>query len=152
MKKLIIAGFAIAMCLAVFSSNAMSAEKAAEFGARLGFINCSGCDGSLLIGADYFIPVAEKDELDVRLTFASVDVFDIWSLSGNYIYNLPREAGASGSWYAGAGLGVMRFSSKTKIGGNLMGGYKFENNISAEASYTRVDAENFWGISLGYRF
>jgi hypothetical protein len=156
MKKLIFAGLAIAMCIGVFSGRVVSADKTDAFGARLGYINCSGCDGAFQIGADYFTPVTEKDDLDVRLNVASEDRFDIWSLSGNYIYNFPVQKGASGSWYAGAGLGLIKFSgnssSKTKGGVNIMGGYKFTKNVSVEAIYTFISTRDVYGINIGYRF
>jgi opacity protein-like surface antigen len=159
-KKLAVAGCVITMCLAVFSSKAMTAENTAEFGARLGLVNCSGCDGSFQIGADYYIPLTDKDEADIRLTFSSEKHFDIWSLSGNYIYNLQREEGAPGNWYAGAGPALTRISmdifgdssSSTKFGLNIMGGYKFDNRMSAEIIYTWADSHDFYGINVGYRF
>ena len=60
----------------------------------------------------------------------------------------------------GAGLGVTRFSmnifgiskSETKIAVNVLGGYKFKNNVSAEAIYSWVDMDDFYGINVGYRF
>lgn len=160
MKKIIIAGLAIAMCMGVFSGKALSAAKSPEFGARLGLVHCSGCNGSLQIGGDYFIPVTDKDDVDVRLTYSSESSVDILSLSGNYIYNLPMQAKQTGNWYVGAGLGVTRLStdifgasrSTTKLGLNLMGGYKFSNKVSAEATYTGISGDDFFGISVGYRF
>ena len=160
MNKLYFTALAIGMCLAVFPGKAVAQEKVPEYGARLGLINCSGCDGSLQFGADYYIKVTDKDEADIRLTFSSENHFDIWSLSGNYIYNLQREEGARGNWYVGAGPAITRISmnvfgadsSSTKLGLNVMGGYKFDNRVSAEVIYTWADSHDFYGINVGYRF
>jgi hypothetical protein len=131
MKKLIIAGLAMALCLGVFSSKSMAADKDASWGIKLGYLNATDnmdvigsadFGSSYAISGDYTVPMgpgsingrlmyAPKFEATTILAGAKLDEeLSYLQLAANYLWSPAKAEGAKGNWYVGGGLGWGRKS------------------------------------------